>query len=76
MLILLPNLPSCFPLFQGAGIAIRPHLSDLVCCMLESLSSLEDQGLNYVEVCQMLFASELFYILGICRHFKVSLIVF
>jgi hypothetical protein len=36
---------------QGAGIALRPHLSDLVCCMLESLSSLEDQGLNYVEVC-------------------------
>lgn len=35
---------------QGAGIALRPHLSDLVCCMLESLSSLEDQGLNYVEV--------------------------
>ncbi|CAB4308928.1 unnamed protein product [Prunus armeniaca] len=29
---------------------IRPHLSDLVCCMLESLSSLEDQGLNYVEL--------------------------
>ncbi|BBH02426.1 ARM repeat superfamily protein [Prunus dulcis] len=36
-------------LAKGAGIAIRPHLSDLVCCMLESLSSLEDQGLNYVE---------------------------
>jgi len=38
------------PYLQGAGIAVRPHLSDLVCCMLESLSSLEDQGLNYVEV--------------------------
>lgn len=38
------------PCLQGAGIAIRPHLSDLVCCMLEGLSSLEDQGLNYVEV--------------------------
>lgn len=25
-------------------------MSDLVCCMLESLSSLEDQSLNYVEV--------------------------
>ncbi|XP_058196346.1 uncharacterized protein LOC131312529 isoform X1 [Rhododendron vialii] len=37
-------------LAKGAGIAIRPHLSDLVCCMLESLSSLEDQGLNYVEL--------------------------
>lgn len=36
---------------QGAGIGLRPYLSDLVCCMLESLSSLEDQGLNYVEVC-------------------------
>lgn len=39
-----------FPYLQGAGTAIRPHLSDLICCMLESLSSLEDQGLNYVEV--------------------------
>ncbi|KAJ4724481.1 Proteasome-associated ECM29 [Melia azedarach] len=37
-------------LVKGAGIAIRPHLSDLVSCMLESLSSLEDQGLNYVEL--------------------------
>ncbi|CAK9147573.1 unnamed protein product [Ilex paraguariensis] len=37
-------------LAKGAGIAILPHLSDLVCCMLESLSSLEDQGLNYVEL--------------------------
>ncbi|PSR90112.1 Proteasome-associated protein [Actinidia chinensis var. chinensis] len=37
-------------LAKGAGIAIRPHLSDLVCCMLESLSSLEDQTLNYVEL--------------------------
>ncbi|PON59554.1 Proteasome component Ecm [Trema orientale] len=37
-------------LAKGAGIALRPHLSDLVCCMLESLSSLEDQGLNYVEL--------------------------
>ncbi|KAL0389274.1 UNVERIFIED_CONTAM: Proteasome adapter and scaffold protein ECM29 [Sesamum calycinum] len=36
-------------LAKGAGIAIRPYLSDLVCCMLESLSSLEDQGMNYVE---------------------------
>lgn len=39
-----------FQLFQGAGTAIRPHLPDLVCCMLECLSSLEDQRLNYVEV--------------------------
>ncbi|XVE59843.1 hypothetical protein DITRI_Ditri05aG0079400 [Diplodiscus trichospermus] len=37
-------------LAKGAGIAVRPHLPDLVCCMLESLSSLEDQGLNYVEL--------------------------
>ncbi|GAB4835308.1 hypothetical protein Ancab_000217 [Ancistrocladus abbreviatus] len=37
-------------LAKGAGIAIRPHLSDLVTCMLESLSSLEDQSLNYVEL--------------------------
>ncbi|KAK3025960.1 hypothetical protein RJ639_040934, partial [Escallonia herrerae] len=37
-------------LAKGAGIAIRPHLSDLVCCMLEGLSSLEDQALNYVEL--------------------------
>ncbi|KAJ4979048.1 hypothetical protein NE237_009828 [Protea cynaroides] len=37
-------------LSKGAGIAIRPHLPDLVCCMLESLSSLEDQKLNYVEL--------------------------
>ncbi|KAK6164025.1 hypothetical protein DH2020_000889 [Rehmannia glutinosa] len=37
-------------LAKGAGIAIRPYLSDLVCCMLESLSSLEDQGMNYVEL--------------------------
>ncbi|KAL8170504.1 hypothetical protein V2J09_022308 [Rumex salicifolius] len=37
-------------LAKGAGIALRPHLSDLVGCMLESLSSLEDQGLNYVEL--------------------------
>ncbi|KAF5778932.1 putative armadillo-like helical, proteasome component Ecm29 [Helianthus annuus] len=36
-------------LAKGAGVAIRPHLSELVVCMLESLSSLEDQGLNYVE---------------------------
>uniref|UniRef100_A0A7N0UGU9 Proteasome-associated protein ECM29 homolog n=1 Tax=Kalanchoe fedtschenkoi TaxID=63787 RepID=A0A7N0UGU9_KALFE len=37
-------------LAKGAGVAIRPHLPELVCCMLESLSSLEDQGLNYVEM--------------------------
>lgn len=35
---------------QGAGVALRPHLPELVSCMLESLSSLEDQRLNYVEV--------------------------
>ncbi|RYR45699.1 hypothetical protein Ahy_A07g031502 isoform A [Arachis hypogaea] len=37
-------------LTKHAGTAIRPHMADLVCCMLESLSSLEDQGLNYVEL--------------------------
>lgn len=37
-------------LAKGAGIAIQPHLPELVCCMLESLSSLEDQRLNYVEL--------------------------
>ncbi|KAK9169653.1 hypothetical protein Syun_001793 [Stephania yunnanensis] len=37
-------------LSKGAGTAIRSHLPDLVCCMLESLSSLEDQRLNYVEL--------------------------
>lgn len=37
-------------LAKGAGVSLRPHLSDLVCCMLESLSSLEDQALNYVEL--------------------------
>ncbi|GLJ38855.1 hypothetical protein SUGI_0791890 [Cryptomeria japonica] len=37
-------------LSKGAGDAIRPHLPDLVFCMLESLSSLEDQRLNYAEL--------------------------
>ncbi|KAJ3681025.1 hypothetical protein LUZ60_015514 [Juncus effusus] len=37
-------------LAKGAGIALRPHLPDLVGCMLECLSSLEDQRLNYVEM--------------------------
>nr|KYP73231.1 Proteasome-associated protein ECM29 isogeny [Cajanus cajan] len=37
-------------LTKHAGTAIRPHISALVCCMLESLSSLEDQALNYVEL--------------------------
>ncbi|WOK96791.1 hypothetical protein Cni_G05498 [Canna indica] len=37
-------------LAKNAGIAIRPHLADLVACMLECLSSLEDQRLNYVEL--------------------------
>ncbi|XP_078435505.1 ARM repeat superfamily protein isoform X2 [Wolffia australiana] len=37
-------------LSKGAGIALRPHLTELVCCMLESLSGLEDQRLNYVEL--------------------------
>ncbi|KAL4365021.1 hypothetical protein AHAS_Ahas07G0064400 [Arachis hypogaea] len=37
-------------LTMHAGTAIRPHMADLICCMLESLSSLEDQGLNYIEL--------------------------
>lgn len=37
-------------LAKGAGVVLRAHLADLVSCMLESLSSLEDQGLNYVEL--------------------------
>ncbi|KAF8017206.1 hypothetical protein BT93_H2409 [Corymbia citriodora subsp. variegata] len=37
-------------LTKGAGVALRPHLADLVPCMLESLSSLENQGFNYVEL--------------------------
>lgn len=37
-------------LSKGAGGAIRSHLPDLVSCMLECLSSLEDQRLNYVEM--------------------------
>ncbi|ERM99116.1 proteasome-associated protein ECM29 homolog isoform X2 [Amborella trichopoda] len=37
-------------LSKGAGSAIRPHLPNLVYCMLESLSSLEDQSFNYVEL--------------------------
>ncbi|KAL6906048.1 hypothetical protein ACP4OV_003649 [Aristida adscensionis] len=36
-------------LAKGAGPALRPHLPELVCCMLECLSSLEDQRLNYVD---------------------------
>ncbi|KAJ7569419.1 hypothetical protein O6H91_01G077400 [Diphasiastrum complanatum] len=35
---------------KGAGEAVRPQLPDLVACMLESLSSLEDQRLSYVEM--------------------------
>ncbi|XP_073141185.1 uncharacterized protein [Henckelia pumila] len=37
-------------LAKGAGVTVRPYLNDLVSCMLESLSSLEDQGMNYVEL--------------------------
>ncbi|XP_024544607.1 proteasome adapter and scaffold protein ECM29 [Selaginella moellendorffii] len=37
-------------LVKNAGRAIRPQLPDLVICMLESLSSLEDQRLNYAEM--------------------------
>jgi proteasome component ECM29 len=37
-------------LVKGAGAAVRPQMPDLVFCMLESLSSLEDQRLNYAEL--------------------------
>lgn len=37
-------------LAKGAGPALRPHMPELVSCMLECLSSLEDQRLNYVEM--------------------------
>lgn len=37
-------------LAKGAGTALLPHLPELVSCMLECLSSLEDQTLNYVEM--------------------------
>ncbi|MCO5551056.1 hypothetical protein L7F22_004553 [Adiantum nelumboides] len=35
---------------KNAGSSIRPLLPDLIVCMLESLSSLEDQRLNYAEL--------------------------
>ncbi|KAI5083342.1 hypothetical protein GOP47_0003085 [Adiantum capillus-veneris] len=35
---------------KNAGSSIRPQLADLIICMLESLSSLEDQRLNYAEL--------------------------
>ncbi|KAL3683345.1 hypothetical protein R1sor_001367 [Riccia sorocarpa] len=44
------SLNAVMKLVKGAGPAIRPQLSDLVYCMLESLSSLEDQRLNYAEL--------------------------
>ncbi|KAF7850461.1 hypothetical protein BT93_L5473 [Corymbia citriodora subsp. variegata] len=37
-------------LAKVAGVALRPHLADLVPCMLESLSSLENQLFNYFEL--------------------------
>ena len=44
------NNPSKHFDFQNAGSSIRPQLPDLVIHMLESLSGLEDQRLNYAEV--------------------------
>eukprot|EP00850_Spirogloea_muscicola_P022838 SM000314S12182 [mRNA] locus=s314:99165:108197:+ [translate_table: standard] len=35
---------------KGAGPAVRPHVPDLVATLLESLSSMEDQRLNYAEM--------------------------
>ncbi|CAI7781424.1 unnamed protein product [Closterium sp. NIES-53] len=36
-------------LAKGAGASVRPHLAALVPAMLEALSGLEDQNLNYAE---------------------------
>ncbi|CAI5476237.1 unnamed protein product [Closterium sp. Yama58-4] len=36
-------------LVKGAGASVRPHLAALVPAMLEALSGLEDQNLNYAE---------------------------
>ena len=44
------SINTVMKLVKGAGAAIRPQMPDLVSCMLESLSSLEDQRLNYVEL--------------------------
>lgn len=44
------SITTVMKLVKGAGAAIRPQMPDLVSCMLESLSSLEDQRLNYVEL--------------------------
>ena len=44
------SINTVMKLVKGAGTAIRPQMPDLVGCMLESLSSLEDQRLNYAEL--------------------------
>ncbi|CAM6029521.1 unnamed protein product [Sphagnum balticum] len=44
------SINTIMKLVKGAGNAVRPQMPDLVGCMLESLSSLEDQRLNYAEL--------------------------
>ncbi|XP_024395125.1 LOW QUALITY PROTEIN: uncharacterized protein [Physcomitrium patens] len=44
------SINTVMKLVKGAGAAIRPQMPDLVSCMIESLSSLEDQRLNYAEL--------------------------
>lgn len=44
------SINTVMKLVKGAGATIRPQMPDLVGCMLESLSSLEDQRLNYAEL--------------------------
>ncbi|CAM6125657.1 unnamed protein product [Calypogeia fissa] len=44
------SVAAVMKLVKGAGKAVRPQMPDLVVCMLESLSSLEDQRLSYIEM--------------------------
>lgn len=44
------SINTVMKLAKTAGSSIRAQLPDLVVCMLESLSSLEDQRLNYAEL--------------------------
>ncbi|CAK9863286.1 unnamed protein product, partial [Sphagnum jensenii] len=44
------SINTIMKLVKGAGNSVRPQMPDLVGCMLESLSSLEDQRLNYAEL--------------------------
>lgn len=44
------SINTVMKLAKNAGSSLRPQLPDLIVCMLESLSSLEDQRLNYAEL--------------------------